>query len=44
VIGDIETHDVLCRQLTAQSGVSVVSVAANRAVSHIAASLRQALR
>jgi acetyl esterase len=26
VIGDIETHDVLCRQLTAGSGASVVSV------------------
>ena len=26
VIGDLETHDVLCRQLTAGSGVSVVSV------------------
>jgi acetyl esterase len=26
VIGDLETHDVLCRQLTAESGVSVVSV------------------
>ena len=26
VIGDLETHDVLCRQLTAGSGISVVSV------------------
>ena len=26
VIGDIETHDVLCRQLTAEAGVAVVSV------------------
>jgi acetyl esterase len=26
VIGDLETHDVLCRQLTAASGASVVSV------------------
>ncbi|MGH7391647.1 MAG: alpha/beta hydrolase [Candidatus Rokuibacteriota bacterium] len=26
VIGDMETHDVLCRQLTAEAGVSVVSV------------------
>src|SRR5262245_62655578 len=26
VIGDLETHDVLCRQLTAEAGVSVVSV------------------
>ena len=26
VIGDFETHDVLCRQLTAEAGVSVVSV------------------
>src|SRR5439155_518975 len=26
VIGDIETHDVLCRQLTAGAGVSVVNV------------------
>jgi acetyl esterase len=26
VIGDLETHDALCRQLTAESGVSVVSV------------------
>jgi len=26
VIGDLETHDVLCRQLTAESGVSVVSI------------------
>jgi acetyl esterase len=26
VIGDIETHDVVCRQITAESGVSVVSV------------------
>src|SRR5205814_1116533 len=26
VIGDLETHDVLCRQLTAESGASVVSV------------------
>jgi acetyl esterase len=26
VIGDIETHDVLCRQLAAESGASVVSV------------------
>jgi len=26
VIGDIETHDVLCRQLTAGAGISVVNV------------------
>jgi acetyl esterase len=26
VIGDIETHDVLCRQLTAEAGIEVVSV------------------
>jgi len=26
VIGDLETHDVLCRQLTAGAGISVVSV------------------
>ena len=26
VIGDLDTHDVLCRQLTAESGASVVSV------------------
>src|SRR5918996_564358 len=26
VIGDLETHDVLCRQLTAASGASVISV------------------
>ena len=26
VIGDLETHDVLCRQLTAETGVSVISV------------------
>jgi acetyl esterase len=26
VIGDLDTHDVLCRQLTAEAGVSVVSV------------------
>lgn len=26
VIGDLETHDVLCRQLTAEAGVSVISV------------------
>src|SRR5437870_8274937 len=26
VIGDIETHDVLCRQLTADAGIEVVSV------------------
>jgi acetyl esterase len=26
VIGDLETHDVICRQLTAEAGVSVVSV------------------
>jgi acetyl esterase len=26
VIGDLETHDVLCRQLTGASGVSVISV------------------
>ncbi|HKZ05575.1 MAG TPA: alpha/beta hydrolase [Methylomirabilota bacterium] len=26
VIGDLETHDVLCRQLTAASGTSVISV------------------
>src|SRR5438093_7245278 len=25
VIGDIETHDVVCRQLTAEAGVSVIS-------------------
>jgi len=26
VIGDIETHDVVCRQLTSEAGVSVISV------------------
>jgi acetyl esterase len=26
VIGDLDTHDVICRQLTAEAGVSVVSV------------------
>ena len=26
VIGDLETHDVLCRQITAEAGVSVISV------------------
>jgi acetyl esterase len=26
VIGDLETHDVICRQLTAESGASVISV------------------
>src|SRR5215510_13100333 len=26
VIGDLETHDVVCRQLTAEAGVSVISV------------------
>src|SRR5437667_99808 len=26
VIGDIETHDVLCRQLTAGAGISVVNI------------------
>jgi acetyl esterase len=26
VIGDLETHDVICRQLTAESGTSVISV------------------
>ena len=26
VIGDLDTHDVLCRQLTAEAGISVVSV------------------
>ena len=26
VIGDLDTHDVLCRQLTAESGASVISV------------------
>ena len=26
VIGDLDTHDVLCRQLTAEAGVSVVAV------------------
>ena len=26
VIGDLDTHDVLCRQLTADAGISVVSV------------------
>ncbi len=26
VIGDLETHDVLCRQLTAEAGVSVIAV------------------
>src|SRR2546422_6969582 len=31
VIGDIETHDVVCRQLTAEAGVSVISVDARLA-------------
>jgi acetyl esterase/lipase len=26
VIGDLDTHDVLCRQLTAEAGITVVSV------------------
>ncbi len=26
VIGDLETHDVLCRQITAEAGISVVSI------------------
>jgi len=26
VIGDLETHDVLCRQLTAEAGISVIAV------------------
>jgi len=26
VIGDLETHDVICRQLTAEAGISVISV------------------
>src|SRR5213075_2480745 len=26
VIGDLDTHDVLCRQLTAAAGISVVNV------------------
>jgi acetyl esterase len=26
VIGDLDTHDVLCRQLTAEAGISVISV------------------
>src|SRR5882762_9509483 len=26
VIGDIETHDVVCRQVTAEAGISVISV------------------
>src|SRR5215470_14435050 len=26
VIGDLETHDVICRQVTAEAGISVISV------------------
>jgi acetyl esterase len=34
VIGDLETHDVICRQLTAESGASVISVDYRRAPEH----------
>jgi acetyl esterase len=34
VIGDLETHDVLCRQLTAASGASVISVDYRMAPEH----------
>jgi acetyl esterase len=34
VIGDLETHDVICRQLTAESRASVISVDYRRAPEH----------
>ncbi len=34
VIGDLETHDTLCRILCAQAGVLVISVAYRRAPEH----------